>query len=51
MALRILGEANPASTPVETQEKLKLHINHEYAILMNIKVPDELLKAADKVYE
>jgi len=51
MAQRILGGASPANTPVETQEELKLHINLKYANLMDVKVPDELLKAADKVYE
>jgi len=51
MAQRILGGASPANTPVETQEELKLHINQKYANLMDVKVPDELLKAADKVYE
>ena len=51
MAQRILGGASPANTPVETQEELKLHINRKYANLMDVKVPDELLKAADKVYD
>lgn len=51
MAQRIFNGANPANMPVETQKELKLHINRKYANLMEVKIPEELLKAADKIYE
>jgi putative ABC transport system substrate-binding protein len=51
MAHRIINGANPANIPVETQKELKLHINRKYANLMEVKIPDELLNAADKIYE
>ena len=51
MARRILGGASAATTPVETQKDLKLYINKKYADLMGVKIPDELLSIADKVYE
>lgn len=51
MAQRIINGANPANISVETQKELKLHINRKYANLMEVKIPDELLNAADKIYE
>lgn len=51
MAQRILNGADPAMTPVETQETLELHINRTYAGKMGVAVPDLLLEKADKVYE
>jgi len=51
MARKILGGASTATTPVETQKELKLYINKKYADLMGLKIPDDLLSAADKVYE
>jgi putative ABC transport system substrate-binding protein len=51
MAQRIINGANPANISVETQKELKLYINRKYANLMEVKIPDELLNAADKIYE
>lgn len=50
MAIRIFNGASPAVTPVETQEKLELHINLTYADRMGVTVPKALLERADKVY-
>lgn len=51
MAQRIINGANPANISVETQKELKLYINRKYANLMEVKIPDDLLKTADKIYE
>ncbi len=51
MALRILKGAKPASTPVEFQKDLQLHINKVYSEKMGLTPPEELLKKATKVYE
>ncbi|MFZ7111683.1 MAG: ABC transporter substrate-binding protein [Desulfatiglandales bacterium] len=51
MARRIFSGADPATTAVETQEELQLHINTKYAKLMGIEVSEEALKMADKIYE
>ena len=51
MAKRILDGANPGDTPVETQKELKLHINLKSAELMSVHVPEDLLKAADRIYK
>ncbi len=51
MAKRILDGAKPGDTPVETQLELQLQINLKYAKLMNVKVPEDRKKIADKVYE
>ncbi|MFZ7126805.1 MAG: ABC transporter substrate-binding protein [Desulfobacterales bacterium] len=50
MAMRILEGADPASTPVETQKQLQLHINLTYAEKMGVTVPESLLESADRVY-
>ena len=50
MARRILGGAEPAQTPVETQKQLQLHINLQYAEQMGVTIPASVLKAADKIY-
>jgi putative ABC transport system substrate-binding protein len=50
MAIRILNGADPATTPVETQETLELHINQAYAEKMGVTVPEALLRKANKVY-
>jgi putative ABC transport system substrate-binding protein len=50
MALRILKGSDPAVTPVETQQTLQLHINLAAADKMGVKVPEALLKLADKTY-
>jgi putative ABC transport system substrate-binding protein len=51
LALRILEGAQPAVTPVETQEKLQLHINVRAAKKMGVTIPADLLSRADKTYE
>ena len=51
MARRIFSGASPATTPVETQQELQLHINTKYAKLMGVDVPEKALKMADKIYE
>ena len=51
MALRIFNGTNPGEMSVETQKELQLHINLKYGKLMGVKVPEEQLKKADKVYE
>jgi putative ABC transport system substrate-binding protein len=50
LSQRIFKGADPAVTPVETQEKLQLHINMPAAKKMGVDVPAELLKRADKTY-
>ena len=50
MALRIFNGDNPATTPVETQKELQLHINLTAAKNMNVAIPEEVLESADKVY-
>lgn len=51
LAKRILEGAGTAVTPVETQEKLQLHINKQAAGKMGVKIPATLLERADKTYE
>jgi len=51
MAKRIFEGADPATTPVETQEELSLHINAKSAAAMNVTVPEALKVKADKIYE
>jgi putative ABC transport system substrate-binding protein len=51
LAQRILKGADPAVTPVETQEKLQLHINKQAAIKMGVEIPAALINRADKTYE
>jgi putative ABC transport system substrate-binding protein len=51
LAKRILEGADTAVTPVETQEKLTLHINKKAAVQMGVKIPAALLERADKTYE
>ena len=51
MAERILGGADPGTTPVETQKELKLYLNLNFARQMGVLVPDAVLSTADKVYE
>ncbi len=50
MAERILKGADPATTPVETQHELELHINLAAAKRMGVSVPASLLEKADKIY-
>lgn len=51
MAKRILDGADPAATAVETQKDLVLHLNMKAAAKMNVTVPADVKKAANKVYE
>jgi putative ABC transport system substrate-binding protein len=51
LAQRIINGANPATTPVEFQEKLQLHINAPAAKNMGVSIPAALRNKADKVYE
>jgi len=49
MAKKILEGANPATTPVETQDQLLLHLNLSAAKAMGVTVPQSLIQKADKV--
>ena len=51
LAQRIMKGAEPATTPVEFQEKLQLHINASAAKKMGVSIPAVLREKADKVYE
>lgn len=51
MAAKLFAGQSPSETPVEFQEELSLHINRAYADRMGVKIPEELLKTADKIYE
>lgn len=51
MAARILRGADPATTPVETQQELKLHINLPAAQAMGVTIPQALLDRAEKILE
>ena len=51
MAARILKGADPASTAVEFQKGLSLHINMGAAAKMGVPVPADLKAEADKIIE
>jgi len=52
MAKRLLADgADPASTAVETQKELILHLNLKAASKMGVTVPQDVKKDADKIYE
>jgi putative ABC transport system substrate-binding protein len=51
MAKKILEGANPAVTPVETQDQLLLHINLSAGKAMGVEVPQSLIDKADKVFK
>ncbi len=51
MAAKILKGQNPATTSVEMQEKLLLHINKTYAAKMGVTIPKAMLTIADEVHE
>jgi putative ABC transport system substrate-binding protein len=51
LAQRIMKGADPATTPVEFQEKLQLHINTSAAKKMGVSIPAALTNKADKVYQ
>jgi putative ABC transport system substrate-binding protein len=51
MAKRLLVDgAKPAETPVETQKGMVLHLNLKAAAKMGVTVPEDVRKAADKIY-
>ncbi len=50
MAVKLFSGQKPGETPVEFQKSLSLHINEKYAKLMGVKIPEKLLKSADKIY-
>lgn len=51
MVLKILSGTSPATTPVEFQKDLQLHINVKYSKMMGVDPPQQLLDKAAKVYE
>jgi putative tryptophan/tyrosine transport system substrate-binding protein len=51
MAGRIFQGADPATTPVETQQDLELHINLTAAKAMGVTIPENLLQQAGKIHE
>ncbi|GAB6113341.1 ABC transporter substrate-binding protein [Desulfomicrobium salsuginis] len=52
MAKRLLvDKADPGTTCVETQQELVLHLNQKAAAKMGVKVPEDVLKDADKIYK
>lgn len=50
MMEKILGGASPATTPVEFQKDLQLHINAKYADMMGSVPPKTLLDRATKIH-
>ena len=51
LAQRIMQGADPATTAVEFQEKLQLHINASAAQKMGVAIPAALRTKADMIYE
>lgn len=51
MVARVLEGADPATMPVETLKDLMIHLNPKSAAAMGVKIPDALLKRADKIVE
>ena len=49
MAKKILEGANPATTPVETQNQLLLHLNMSAAKSMGVTIPQSMIDKADKI--
>lgn len=49
MAVRVLQGADPATMPVETLKDLKLYVNTQAAEKMGVKLPEAVVKRADKV--
>jgi putative ABC transport system substrate-binding protein len=50
MAQRILAGADPGQMPVESQQKLELHLNLAAAQQMGVTVPRAIVDAADRIY-
>ncbi|VXD19237.1 ABC superfamily ATP binding cassette transporter, binding protein [Planktothrix serta PCC 8927] len=51
LVLRVLNGESPGNIPVESVEKLELFINPKSATAMGVKIPDSVLKKADKRIE
>ncbi|HDQ40473.1 MAG TPA: ABC transporter substrate-binding protein [Desulfonatronum sp.] len=51
MAARIFQGADPATTPVETQKDLELHLNLPAAEIMGVTIPEAMLQRAGKIHE
>jgi len=51
MAEKIFNGSNPGDMPVETQKILELHLNLKFAKQMGVTVPEEVKKAADRIYK
>ena len=51
MVKRILEGANPATLPVETLRDFQIHLNPGSAAKMGMKVPEAMLKKADKIIQ
>ncbi|SHF84112.1 putative ABC transport system substrate-binding protein [Desulfacinum infernum DSM 9756] len=49
MAVRVLQGADPATMPVETLKDLNLYVNTQAAERMGVKLPEAVVKRADKV--
>ena len=49
MAVKILKGENPASTPAETSNDLKLVINQTSADTLNLRIPEQVLSRADEI--
>ena len=51
MVARVLKGAEPGEMPVETLREFQIHLNPGSAAKMGLKVPEEILKKADKIIE
>ncbi|MDX2495513.1 MAG: ABC transporter substrate-binding protein [Desulfuromusa sp.] len=51
MVSRVFKGANPAEMPVETLREFQIHLNPGSAEKMGLKIPEVLLKKADKIIE
>ena len=51
MVAKVLKGAKPAEMPVETLREFKIHLNPGSAAKMGLKIPEALLKKADKIIE
>ena len=51
MAERIFNGVNPATMPVETLDKLRLHVNVTAAAKMGVELHVDLILAADAVFD
>ncbi|HMR49697.1 MAG TPA: ABC transporter substrate-binding protein [Arachnia sp.] len=49
LLVKIIGGADPATTPVEIQESLEFTVNPEAAKRMGVEIPQEILAQADRI--